>query len=121
MATRQRIDRLLPLHEIKPNPRKARTHSREQIAQLADSIRAFGFGTPVLVDETLTLIGGFGRMKAAESLNIAEVPAVQILGLSEAQKRALALADNKIAANAGWDCERLAIELPELGELLLQE
>jgi DNA modification methylase len=75
----------------------------------------------VLVDESLTLIGGFGRLKAAESLKITEVPAVQLIGLSEAQKRALALADNKIANNAGWDRERLAIELPELGELLLQE
>lgn len=116
-----RKDCLLSIGEIRPNARNARTHSKAQIAQLADSIRAFGFGAPVLVDETLTLIGGFGRLKAAEALNIAEIPAVQLIGLSEAQKRALALADNKIGCNAGWDRERLAIELPELGELLLQE
>jgi DNA modification methylase len=111
----------LPVHEIKPNPRNVHTHSKAQISQIADSIRAFGFGAPVLVDESLTLIGGFGRLKAAEYLKITEVPAVQLIGLSEAQKRALALADNKIGCNAGWDRERLAIELPELGELLLQE
>jgi ParB-like nuclease domain len=97
MATRHRIDRLLSIQEIKANPRNARTHSKAQIRQIAESIKAFGFGAPVLVDETLTLICGFGRLKAAERLNIAEIPAVQLLGLSEAQKRALALADNKIA------------------------
>ena len=75
----------------------------------------------MLVDETLTLIGGYGRLKAAEHLNIAEIPAVQLLGLSEAQKRALALADNKIGDNAGWDRARLAIELPDLAELLIKE
>ena len=118
MVTRQRIDRLLSIEEIKANPRNARTHSKAQIRQIAESIKAFGFGAPVLVDETLTLIGGYGRLKAAERLNIAEIPAVQLLGLSEAQKRALALADNKSGDNAGWDRARLAIELPDLAELL---
>jgi ParB-like chromosome segregation protein Spo0J len=75
----------------------------------------------VLVDETLTLLAGHGRVKAAESINLTEIPAVQLLGLTEAQKRALALADNKIGDNAGWDGERLAIELPELAELLFKE
>ena len=121
MVTRQRIDRLLSIEEIKANPRNARTHSKAQIRQIADSIKAFGFGAPVLVDETLTLIGGYGRLKAAERLNIAEIPAVQLLGLSEAQKRALALADNKSGDNAGWDRARLAIELPDLAELLINE
>jgi ParB-like chromosome segregation protein Spo0J len=121
MVTRQRIDRLLSIQEIKANPRNARTHSKAQIRQIAESIKAFGFGAPVLVDETLTLIGGYGRLKAAERLNIAEIPAVQLLGLSEAQKRALALADNKSGDNAGWDRARLAIELPGLAELLINE
>ena len=121
MVTRQRIDRLLPIQEIKADPRNARTHSQVQIRQIAESIKALGFGAPVLVDETLTLIGGYGRLKAAERLNIAEIPAVQLLGLSEAQKRALALADNKIGDNAGWDRARLAIELPDLAELLIKE
>ena len=101
MVARQRIDRLLPIQEIKADPRNARTHSQAQIRQIAESIKAPGFGAPVLVDETLTLIGGYGRLKAAERLNRAEIPAVQLLGLSEAQKRALALADNKIGDNAG--------------------
>jgi DNA modification methylase len=121
MVTRQRIDRLLPIREIKADPRNARTHSQVQIRQIVESIKAFGFGAPVLVDETLTLIGGYGRLKAAERLNIAEIPAVQLLGLSEAQKRALALSDNKIGDNAGWDRARLAIELPDLAELLIKE
>ena len=121
MVTRHRIDRLLSIEEIKANPRNARTHSKAQIRQIAESIKASGFGAPVLVDETFTLIGGYGRWKAAESLNIAEIPAVQLLGLSEAQKRALALADNKIGDNAGWDRARLAIELPDLTELLIKE
>src|ERR1019366_9055299 len=121
MVTRQRTDRLLKIQEIKADPRNARTHSQAQIRQIAESIKAFGFGAPVLVDETLTLIGGYGRLKAAERLNISEIPAVQLLGLSEAQKRALALADNKIGDNAGWDRALLAIELPDLAELLIKE
>lgn len=121
MVTRDRTDRLLSIEEIKANPRNARAHSKTQIRQIAESIKAFGFGTPLLVDETLTLIGGYGRLKAAERLNIAEIPAVQLLGLSEAQKRALALADNKSGDNAGWDRARLAIELPDLAELLIKE
>lgn len=121
MAALERIDRLLAIEEVKPNRRNARTHSKAQIGQIAESIRQLGFGAPVLVDETLTLIAGYGRLKAAELLKMAEIPAVQILGLSEAQKRALALADNKISDNAGWDRERLAIELPDLAELLIAE
>ena len=121
MATARRIDRVLAIQKIKPNPRNAHTHSKAQIQQIAGSIKAFGFGAPVLVDETLTLLAGHGRVKAAESINIPQIPAVQLLGLTDAQKRALALADNKIGDNAGWDGERLAIELPELAELLLKE
>ena len=121
MDTVRRKNCLLPIREIKPNPRNAHTHSKAQICQIAESVKLLGFGAPVLVDETFTLIAGEGRFKAAELLGIGEIPAVQLLGLSEAQKRALALADNKIADNAGWDRERLAIELPELAELLVQE
>jgi DNA modification methylase len=121
MGTMRRIDRLLSIQEIKPNPRNARTHSKAQVRQIAESIRACGFGAPILVDEALTLIAGHGRLKAAELLGLREIPAVQLLGLSAAQRRALALADNKIGDNAGWDRERLAIELPEVAELLIQE
>jgi DNA modification methylase len=121
MTTIRRIDRLLSVKELKANPRNARTHSKVQIQQIAESIKACGFGAPVLLDESLTLIAGHGRAKAAELVGLEEIPAVQLLGLSDAQKRALALADNKIADNAGWDRERLAIELPDLAELLIQE
>jgi DNA modification methylase len=121
MDTVRRTDCLLPLRDIKPNPRNARTHSKAQLRQIAESIKAFGFGPPVLVDESNTLIAGHGRCKAAELAGLREIPAVQLLGLSVAQKRALALADNKLADNAGWDRERLAIELPELSELLIKE
>ena len=121
MVAIRRIDRLLSIQQIKPNARNARTHSKVQIRQIAESIKAFGFGAPVLVDETLTLIAGHGRLRAAELLGLQEIPAVELHGLSAAQKRALALADNKIGDNAGWDRERLAIELPELAELLIEE
>src|SRR5712672_2694277 len=121
MSNLQRIDRLLTVKEIKGNPRNARTHSRAQILQIADSIKACGFGSPLLVDETLTLIAGHGRFKAAELLGMGDIPAVQLLGLSETQKRVLALADNRVGENAGWDRELLAIELPDLAKLLVEE
>ncbi len=121
MGMVRRMDCLLPLGDIKPNARNAHTHSKAQVRQIAESIKALGFGAPVLVDESNTLIAGYGRYKAAELLGLREIPAVQLIGLSIAQKRALALADNKIADNAGWDRERLAIELPELAELLIKE
>jgi DNA modification methylase len=121
MVAIRRIDRLLSIQQIKPNARNARTHSKAQIRQIAESIKACGFGAPVLVDETLTLIAGHGRLRAAELLGLRDIPAVELHGLSAAQKRALALADNKIGDNAGWDREQLAIELPELAELLIEE
>lgn len=121
MVAIRRLERALSIQDIKPNPRNPRVHSNRQIDQIADSIKAFGFGAPVLVDETLTLIAGHGRLRAAELLGIKEIPAIELRGLSAAQKRALALADNKIGDNAGWDREQLAIELPELAELLIED
>jgi DNA modification methylase len=112
---------LLPIGKIKRNPRNARTHSRAQIRQIAQSIQTFGFGAPVLVDENLTLLAGEGRCKASEDLGLESIPAVQLAGLSDAQKRALSIADNKITSNAGWDRQRLAVELPDLAELLVNE
>ena len=102
---------------LKPNPRNAHTHSKGQIRQIADSIVAFGFTVPILVDENLLTLAGHGRLEAAKLLGLSMVPVIVLEGLSEAKKRALLLADNKIPANAGWDRERLAIELPELAEL----
>jgi len=108
----------ISISRIKPNPHNARTHSAKQIRQIADSITAFGFTTLVLVGEDGELIAGHGRYAAAMHLGLDKVPAVVVAGLSPAKRRALAIADNKIAQNAKWDRERLAIEIPELADLL---
>jgi DNA modification methylase len=108
----------VPIKSLAPNHRNARTHSKKQIGQISRSIREFGFTNPILVDEQGVIIAGHGRLEAALSLGLLEVPAITIAGLSEARKRALMLADNKIASNAGWDREKLAIEIPELTALL---
>src|SRR2546429_2995511 len=104
---------------LKPNARNARTHSKKQIRQIADSIAAFGFVVPILIDERGAIIAGHGRHAAARLLDLKQVPAIKVQGLSEAKRRALALADNRIGENAGWDRERLAIELPALAEILV--
>jgi DNA modification methylase len=106
---------------LRPNPHNAHTHSKKQIAQIAKSIDAFGFTQPVIIDETSTLLAGHGRFEAAKLRGLKKIPAIRLRGLSKAKKRALLLADNKIAENSGWDRERLAIELPELADLLIQE
>jgi hypothetical protein len=113
--------RRIAIDALKPNTRNARTHSKKQIRQIAESITAFGFLVPVLIDENHTILAGHGRYAAARSLGLTEVPAVEVRGLSAAKKRALALADNKIAENAGWDREILTLELSELAELLVAE
>jgi hypothetical protein len=106
---------------LKPNARNARTHSKKQIRQIADSIATFGFLVPILVNEDRVVIAGHGRYAAAKLLGLKQVPAIEVRDLSEAKRRALTLADNKIADNAGWDRELLAAELPELAELLMVE
>lgn len=110
---------LMAIAALKPNAGNARTHSKKQLRQIANSIQAFGFLVPILIDENRQMIAGHGRYQAAELLGIETVPVIEVAGLSETKRRALALADNKIAENAGWDRERLAIELPELSELLV--
>jgi DNA modification methylase len=104
--------------KLRPNKRNARTHSRKQIGQIAESIRRFGWTYPILVDESRNVLAGHGRLEAAKQLGLKQVPIIVITGLSEAEKRALSLADNKIAANAGWDRKLLAAELGELAALL---
>ena len=99
---------------LKLADRNARTHSRKQIRQIADSIREFGFVTPLLVDKGLKVVAGHGRLAAAREVGLEIVPCLCVDHLSAAQVRALALADNKIAANAGWDEELLALELQEI-------
>jgi DNA modification methylase len=109
---------MVPVNKLRPNKRNARTHSKKQIRQIAESIRRFSWTYPILTDERGNIIAGFGRFKAAEFLDLREVPVIAISGLSEAEKRAFALADNKIAENAGWDRAVLAAELGELAVLL---
>ena len=119
-ATNVRVQ-ALSISQIKLNQRNSRTHSAKQIRQIANSIVAFGFTNPLLVTEDGTLIAGEGRYRAAQLLGLAKVPVIVLAGLSPARQRALAIADNKIAENAGWDRERLAIEIPELAGLLETE
>ena len=103
-----------PTASLIPDPRNARTHPRRQIEQIAASIRAFGFTNPILADPEGNLIAGHGRLRAARELGLAEIPVIELAGLTEPQKKALRLADNKIALNAGWDTEILKLELAEL-------
>ena len=108
---RWKIERLVPY------ARNARTHSDEQVAQIAASIREWGWTTPVLVDEDGGIIAGHGRTLAAQRLQMTEVPVMVARGWSDAKKRAYILADNQLALNAGWDNELLHLELSELKEL----
>jgi DNA modification methylase len=107
----------LPVRELRRHPNNARTHSRKQVKQIAKSIEKFGFCNPVLVDDAKQIIAGHGRVEAAKLLGIDAVPTCKLSHLSEAEKRAYILADNKLAENAGWDKELLAIELQGLIEL----
>lgn len=106
-----------PIERVIPFARNARTHSPGQVAEIAGSIRAFGFANPILVGGEGDLIAGHGRLAAARQLGLAEVPVVVLAGLSASQRRQLILADNRIALNAGWDVEMLKLELTELSLL----
>ena len=106
-----------PLDRLIPYARNARTHSPAQVAEIAGSIRAFGFSNPILVGEDADVIAGHGRLAAARKLALAEVPVIMLRGLNETQRRQLVLADNRIALNAGWDAEMLGLELTELSTL----
>ncbi len=107
----------LKVSNLRPHPRNARTHSKKQIKQLAASIEEFGFTNPILVDNQNTILAGHGRVEAAKLLGIHDVPCVRLEHMTEAQKRAYVLADNKLALNAGWDEDLLAEELGELLKL----
>jgi ParB-like chromosome segregation protein Spo0J len=102
---------------LTPYARNSRTHSDEQISQLAASIKEWGWTTPVLVDEDGSIIAGHGRTLAAQRLKMTEVPVMVAKGWSDAKKRAYVIADNKLALNAGWDNELLRLELSEIGEM----
>jgi DNA modification methylase len=107
----------LPLLTLKAYAKNARTHSRKQIGQVAESIRTFGFNVPILVDEDLTVLAGHARMEAARMLGLESVPCVRLSHMTKAQKKAFILADNKLALNAGWDEEILSFELKDLVDL----
>ena len=100
-----------------PYARNSRTHSETQVAQVAASIKEFGFTNPVLIDQDNVLIAGHGRVMAAQKLGLEKVPCIRLGYLTEAQKKAYVIADNKLALNAGWDDEMLALELSELQDL----
>jgi DNA modification methylase len=106
-----------PIASLKPHARNPRTHSARQLGQIADSISQFGFVNPVLIDADGGVIAGHGRIEAAKLLGMECVPTIRLDRMSEAQKRAYVLADNKLAENAGWDRELLALELQYLTEL----
>lgn len=105
---------LADVSELIPYVRNARTHSEAQVAQIAASIREFGFLSPILVAEDNTILAGHGRLAAAQKLGLKKVPCVKENHLTETQKRAYIIADNKLSLNAGWDNELLAVELSEL-------
>ena len=103
--------------DLIPYARNSRTHSEEQVTQIASSIREFGFTNPVIIDKQNNIIAGHGRLLAAQKLGIKEVPCVVVTGWTEAQKKAYIIADNKLALNAGWDEKMLSLEFDELQDL----
>ena len=113
MKTTERFEKV-NIDKLIPYARNARTHSKEQVLQLRASMREFGFVNPVIVDKDLNIIAGHGRIMAAKEEGIAEVPCVFVEHLTDAQKKAYILADNRLALNAGWDADMLSVELAEL-------
>ncbi|MBC8239483.1 MAG: ParB N-terminal domain-containing protein, partial [Alphaproteobacteria bacterium] len=103
-----------PLDRLIPYARNARMHADDQVAQIAGSIAEFGFVNPILVGEDDVIIAGHGRLLAARKLGMAEVPVIRLGHLSEIQRRALVIADNRIAENSSWDEDMLRLELEEL-------
>ncbi len=100
--------------ELIPYARNSRTHSDEQVAQIAASIKEFGWTNPILIDGESGIIAGHGRLLAARKLGMKEVPVIQLSEMTDTQKRAYIIADNKLALNAGWDDELLKLELDDL-------
>lgn len=110
-VTRRKVSALVPY------ARNSRTHSKEQIDQIAASIKEWGFTTPILVDTDGQIIAGHGRLLAAQKLGLDEVPTMTATGWTDAQKKAYVIADNKLALNAGWDNAMLAVEMKDLGDM----
>jgi len=104
----------LPVADLVPYARNSRTHSPQQVDKIAASIREFGFLNPIIVDGMNGIVAGHGRVLAAQKLGLSELPVIDASHLSEAQKRAYVIADNRLALDAGWDNEMLKIELQDL-------
>lgn len=119
-ASHQQIQNV-PIAQLRPNPRNVRSHPNKQIDQLASAVTKFGIVTPVIVDSDNMILSGHGRVQALKKLGYTYVPTIKVDHLSAAAKRAYALAENKIAQNAGWDREALALELGDLVGLLAEE
>lgn len=113
MTTKQKIE-YVQTDKLVPYARNSRTHSDEQVQQIMGSIKEFGFTNPILIDSDGVIIAGHGRTMAAQRLGMKEVPCLRLSHLTEAQKRAYVIADNKLALNAGWNDEMLAVELRNL-------
>ena len=107
--------KIVQVEDLIPYALNSRTHSDAQIAQLAASIREFGFTNPILIDENNNLIAGHGRLLAARKAKMTQVPAVVVTGLDDRKRRALVIADNKLALNSGWDMDSLLVEMQDLG------
>ena len=108
-----------PIGDLKPRAGNPRSHSRRQIRQIAESIKEFGFTNPLLIDDAGGILAGHGRIEAAKLLGLETVPTIRLSDMTEPQRRAYVLVDNKLAENAGWDQELLAPELQYLTELEL--
>lgn len=104
----------LPTEDLIPYINNSRTHTEGQVKQIAASIREFGFTNPILIDEKSTIIAGHGRARAAVTLGLSEVPTITLSSLTDAQRRAYVIADNKLALNANWDAEILLAEIDRL-------
>ena len=107
----------VPISQLKPYENNARTHSEKQVEKIANSIQEFGFINPVLIDSNYGIIAGHGRIEGAKRLGMVDVPCLFIEDLTEEQKRAYIIADNKLALDAGWDYDLLKLELEELNDL----
>lgn len=104
------------IETLVPYARNARTHSDAQVAQIAASIKEFGFTNPILIDSDNGIIAGHGRVLAARKLGMSTVPCIEVKHLTEAQKKAYIIADNKLALNAGWDNDLLSLEFSDLND-----
>ena len=107
----------LQVKDLIPYARNSRTHDDYQVNQIVSSIKEFGFTNPILVDDDNSIIAGHGRLMAAQKLGLKEVPTINLGYLTDAQKKAYVIADNRLALNAGWDLDMLKLEIDDLGEL----